>query len=401
MESESSESESKDVTTSRSDKPIKIAFLGDMYLGGEFIPYVEKHRIDILMPFSRLINDLSDTDILFVNFEGPISRGLNKREDVTALLSNHHRIVEFLTNFKICVLNLANNHIMDSGYEGLENTLRILDDNRLHHIGAGCNDSEADKELIIDCKGKRVAFIAYTTDEIHVRSIIARNDMPGCASYLDVEKVVRRIQDLKNKADVICVSLHWGHEFYQYPSPLQVTIAHALADAGANYIVGHHPHVIQGIEIYNKALIMYSLGNFFFPPFRSTSGRLQYLKPLAREFMIVRSDFTKIEQKEYDLLGGTVNQDYTIASFVGDNRNKFLQKAASLSKPVSNLNYDKFWESYKSRREHELLRENFYEAFRKLSQMPLRDLLMTIKPKDIKRNIDRLFKVVFSGRAQV
>lgn len=392
---ESSEAGNKRLNNRNNDNSIKFAFVGDLFLGGELIPYVDKHRFDLLSPFQFISNYLSEADILFVNFEGPICSGLNKREDVTAIISNHPSIIEFLKKFKICVLNLANNHIMDYGYEGLSNTLKLLDENKINYIGAGSNDIEANKELIIECKGRKVAFIAYTTDELHVRSVIARNDKPGCAAYLDLDKVVRKIQDLKNKADVICVSLHWGHEYYQYPSHSQVTIAHALVDAGADYVIGHHPHVIQGIENYNNSLIMYSLGNFFFSPFKSTRGRLQYQRPLTKDFMIVRSDFSESATIAYDLLGGVVNKDYCLVPFVGDDRKQFIQKVSSLSHPITGPDYDKFWESYKSRRQQELLKESFFEAFRKLSQMSLRNFLTNIGPHDIKRNISRLFKILF------
>lgn len=394
---ESSEAGNKSVNNRNNDNSLKLAFLGDLFLGGEFIPYAEKHRIDLFKPFQLISNYLSEVDILFVNFEGPICSGLNKREDVTAIISNHPSIIEFLKKFKICVLNLANNHIMDYGPAGLDKTLMLLDANKLYHIGAGCNDIEADKELIIECKNRKVAFIAYTTDEIHVRSIIARNDRPGCAAYLDLDKVVRKIQDLKNKADVICVSLHWGHEYYRYPSTAQVNIAHSLADVGADYIIGHHPHVIQGIENYNNSLIMYSLGNFFFSPFKSTRGRLQYQKPLTKEFMIVRSTFNESETIGYDLLGGTVNKDYFLVPFAGTDKNKFLQKVSVLSRPIGKTDYDKFWEQYSVRRKKELLNENLIEAFRKLSRMSLRDFLTTIGPSDITRNIGRFFKIMFKA----
>jgi poly-gamma-glutamate synthesis protein (capsule biosynthesis protein) len=195
----------------------------------------------------------------------------------------------------------------------------------------------------------------------------------------------------------VCVSIHWGHEYFQYPSPAQIETAHTLADAGATFIISHHPHVIQGIEKYKNAIIMYSLGNFFFSSFRSMTGRLQYQKPLTREFMIVCSDFSESETIGYDLLGGTVNEDYCLIPFVGDDQQRFIQKESSLSHPIIEPNYDKFWESYKSRREQELLRENFIEAFRKLSRMSLRDFLTTIGPNDIIRIIGRFFKILFKA----
>lgn len=395
---ESSEAGNKRVKRGNKDNSIRFAFLGDLFLGGEFISFAEKYRLDLLSPFEHVSNYLSEVDILFVNFEGPICSGQNKRKDVTAIISNHPSTIGLLKKFKLCVSNLSNNHMMDYGSEGLKNTLMLLDDNKLHHVGAGHNEIDANKELMIECNGKRVAFIAYTTDEMHVRSIIAQKDKPGCASYLNINKVVGRINDLKNKADVICVSLHWGHEYYQYPSTEQVTIAHALADAGANYIIGHHPHVIQGIESYNNSLIIYSLGNFFFSPFRSPKGRLKYHKPLTKEFMIICSTFNESNNIEYDLYGGTVNKDYCLIPFGGSDLQRFTQKISSLSRPISNNDYDIFWDRYQVRRKKELSNEDLIEAFRKLSGMSLKDFLVTIGPSDIKRNIERFFRILFKSR---
>ncbi len=392
------EATNKDMNTENREKPLKIVFLGDLFLGGEFITTAKQDNCDLLRPLHLVSNNLADADILFVNLEGPIYSGLNKREDVTAIISNHAFVIEFLTKFKICVLNLANNHIMDYGTEGLNHTLCLLDNNKLDHVGAGCNYIEANKELIIDCDNRKVAFAAYTTDEIHVKSIIARDDSPGCATYLDLDKVVSRIHDLKSKADVVCVSLHWGHEYYQYPSPSQIIIAHSLADAGADYVIGHHPHVIQGIENYNNSLIMYSLGNFFFSPFRSTSGRLQYQKPLTKEFMIVCSDYSESETIGYDLFGGTVNEDYCLVPFDGDDQQRFIQKESSLSRPITDPAYSKFWEEYRVMREHELLSDNLIEAFRKLFRMSLKDIASTVGPGDIKRNIRRFYEILFKSR---
>lgn len=376
---------------------LKFAFLGDLFLGGEFITYAEKNQIDLLRPFHYISNYFSDAEILFVNFEGPIFSGPNKRKDVTVHISNHPSIIEFLKKFKICVLNLANNHIMDYGPEGLDKTLFLLKANKLNYIGAGRNAVEADKELIIEYKSRKIAFIGYTTNELYVGSVIAQHDKPGCATYLDLDKVLRKVQDLKKEVDVICVSLHWGHEYHQYPSHSQVAIAHALVDAGANYIIGHHPHVIQGIESYNKSLIIYSLGNFFFSPVRSTKGRLLYQKPLTKEFMIVRSTLSESDTIGYDFLAGYINKDYCFVPFFDADLQMFMQKMSSLSRPISDANYDKYWEAYQEKRRHELSHENLIEAFRKLSGMSFKDIATTVGIDDIKRNIKRLHNIFFKS----
>lgn len=386
------------MNTQQLNGSLRFAFIGDLFLGGEFIPYAQQNKMGFLQPFQNITKYLNDCDILLINLESPIFQGPDKRSDVTAILSNHPAVMDFLTSHKLCILNLANNHIMDYGVAGLRHTISLLQKNNLNYVGAGNNEEEANRECIIECKGRRISFVAYTSNERNVRAIIARSDSPGCATFLDLDRAVRQVRALKQKTDVVCVSLHWGNEYFQYPSPAQIETAHILADAGATFVIGHHPHVIQGIEKYKNSLIMYSLGNFFFPPFRSTTGRRQYQKPLTRDFIIVRSAFNESETIGYDLCGGAVNKDYCLVPFVGNYLKQFTQKVSSLSTPVNLPGYDKFWESYKVRRQQELLNENLFEAFKKLFRMSLKDIASTIGPKDIKRNIIRLYKIIFRPR---
>ena len=189
----------------------------------------------------------SDVDIVLANLEGPLFEGSSRRPDVTSLLSNHPAIIDFLKNKSICVLNLANNHIMDYGSEGLKQTTDLLKEQGIYFVGAGKNEIEANREVIIELKGKKIA-----TAERHVGSIIAGLDSPGCASLANLNEIVKKISNLKQTVDIICISLHWGYEYFSYPSPDQVKIGHDLVDAGATYVVGHHPHVAQGIENYNN-----------------------------------------------------------------------------------------------------------------------------------------------------
>lgn len=371
---------------------ISFAFIGDTMVGGDFIAFAKKHNIELLHPFRAIKPNLFNTDLCFVNLEGPIFEGSDKRSDVTTLLSNHPKILDLFNVDHLCVFNLANNHIMDYGVEGLNHTIALLKKNNLNYLGAGNNDREANQALIVECKGKRIAFVAYTSDEKHVGSIIAGPQRPGCASFLDVTKATRRVAELKQKTDIVCVSLHWGHEYLQYPSPKQIEIAHAFVDAGANFVIGHHPHVIQGIEKYKDALIIYSLGNFFFPPVRSTSGRPQYQKEITKEFMIITSGMDAAMNIEFSCLGGTVNDGFAMTPF--DDQTPFLTKISRLSEQLCCQNYKEFWGNYKDRREKQLIRESLSEAFNKLRLMTFKDLISTVKLSDIKRNLERFYSLL-------
>ena len=229
------------------DSQIRFVFAGDIMIGGEFLSYVNAHNLDPLYPFERIVPYLCDSDMVFINLDGPIFRGAERRPGVTSILSNDPVILKLFSQFKTCVVNLANNHIMDYGVEGLNCTTKLLQEKGFPYVGAGKNSKEAEKELVIELKGTRVAFVAYTSNEPHVGAVTSGPESPGCASFQEIDSVIEKIQSLKSTADIICVSLHWGHEYYLYPTPEQRTIAHKLVDAGAHYVIGHHPHVVQGV----------------------------------------------------------------------------------------------------------------------------------------------------------
>lgn len=373
---------------------ITFSFVGDVLFGGEFLDYVENHNIDLLHPFQEVKSLFSDTDIFIANLEGPIFKGKNKRKDVTALLNNHHAIIDYFKQYDACVLTLGNNHVMDYGQEGLFHTLDLLRKYGIYCIGAGINAEEAWNELIIEVRGKKVAFLSFTSDSSHIKAVIASSEKPGCASFSEQGKIIEKLKELRNRVDILCIALHWGYEYFQYPSYEQKKLAHLLVDAGATYIVGHHPHAIQGVEKYKDSLIMYSLGNFFLPPFRFVTGRLKFQKKIEKEFMVVNSVIDELRNATYDCIGGSMLKNYTLMPYAKNAQEKFNNRLNSISKPIIFNNYNNYWLKYKNEREKALVKEELLEAFKKAYKMPLRDLLKTIKLSDLKRNVSRLCRVI-------
>lgn len=126
-----------------------------------------------------------------------------------------------------------------------------MENNRIRTVGAGKNQKEASEGIILEKKGIKLGFLAYTTSKDYVHSIIATENSGGCVSYEDLHKVQKDIEKIKKTVDIVCVSLHWGHEYFSYPSPEQIEIAHQIIDFGCDIIIGHHPHMMQGVEKYN------------------------------------------------------------------------------------------------------------------------------------------------------
>jgi len=165
----------------------------------------------------------------------------------------------------ICFVSLANNHMMDYGVEGLQSTIEACKRAGLYFAGAGRDVGEACKPAYMDVNGYRVAALSRTSVIVSSPSY-ATDNTPGVA-FLDIDETIKTISMCRKEADIVVLSIHWGVENYLYPSQEQRSLARRFAEAGVNLIIGHHPHVLQGIERLGKALVIYSLGNFAFDEF--------------------------------------------------------------------------------------------------------------------------------------
>jgi poly-gamma-glutamate synthesis protein (capsule biosynthesis protein) len=162
------------------------------------------------------------------------------------------------------VMQLANNHAMDYGGEGLADTCAALDAAGIAHVGAGADYAAADAPVVIAARGVRVGFLAYSL--IVPPGSAAGRDRPGLntlpAQY--AQWLRRDIAALRPQCDLVVVGFHWGHEGSSVPDADQRRIGRAAIDAGADLVIGGHPHTFQGVEYYGAGLIAYSMGNFCF-----------------------------------------------------------------------------------------------------------------------------------------
>lgn len=158
------------------------------------------------------------------------------------------------------VVTLANNHAFDCFASGFRRVKAVLDDLGVAHFGAGETLAEAEAPAVLDVRGTRVAFLG-AVDERSGPTPFATADGAGVAPF-DVARLAERIAAARADADHVVVSVHWGEERFLIPSPAQVDAARRLVEAGASLVVGHHPHVVQGLETCDGRPIAYSLGNF-------------------------------------------------------------------------------------------------------------------------------------------
>jgi len=223
-------------------------------------------------PFNLLDPQLDTADLALINVEMAISdrgRAVNKRFVFRAPSSAAGRIAQA----GIDVATLANNHARDYGSEALLDTVDWLEAAGVVTVGAGANLDEAHQHKVLTAgNGVRVAFVGASM--IVPGGFTAGNATAGIASLYgsSADRTFAAIRAAADEADVVIATVHWGIERDTCPSVTQETMARELLSAGADAVIGHHPHVIQPVEFYDRKLIAYSLGNFVWHPRRGIAG---------------------------------------------------------------------------------------------------------------------------------
>jgi poly-gamma-glutamate capsule biosynthesis protein CapA/YwtB (metallophosphatase superfamily) len=251
------DSESQNIVTEAPTYGSLVA-VGDICFSG-----IEKKVIeDLEYPWAGTKSILQSGTILVGNQEVPYSSRGSIYTQKKWTFRMDPRTARSLTNAGFQVVTLANNHIMDYGPLAMLDTLNILDDLNIAHTGAGNNLSEAREPAILTASdGTTFAFLSYSL--VYPELFWASSKRAG-TPYGDPAFFVPDIQKAKALADHVVVSFHWSAELLLYPKPYQKLYGRKCIDAGASIVLGHHPHVLQGIEVYHGGLIAYSLGNFIF-----------------------------------------------------------------------------------------------------------------------------------------
>jgi len=214
----------------------------------------------ITYPLAKVKTLLLDADVRVGNLESPISdSGVKFDKTYTFKIPVRHAGVLLDGGFD--VMTLANNHILDNGEGALLSTFHVLDSLGVKHIGAGRNIAEARQPVIIEKKGIKVGFLGYSLT--FPEEFWADEKRPGTA-YGHAHYLQEDIPKLRSQVDILIVVFHWGVEKSLVLKDYQKEMGHLAIDLGADAVVAHHPHVLQGIELYKGKPIAYSLGNFCF-----------------------------------------------------------------------------------------------------------------------------------------
>ena len=213
-------------------------------------------------PWAGIKDILNSGTILIGNQEVPFSNQKTVYTPKKWTLRSDPRSVQSLVNAGFKVVTLANNHMLDYGPAGLQDTLDTLNNAKILHTGAGANLQAAREPAIYTTPdGMRFAFLAYSL--VYPDIFWATSSRPGTA-YGAPNFFVSDIKHAKTLADYVVVSFHWSDELHFYPFDYQKVYGQQCIDAGASIVLGHHPHVLQGLEVYHGGIIAYSLGNFVF-----------------------------------------------------------------------------------------------------------------------------------------
>ncbi len=273
---------------------ITIAAVGDIMLGGKAGPFLRQFGPDY--PFRDVMPVLRTADVVAGNLESPISTRGTAVENKKFTLRADPLAARALKAAGIRVVSLANNHAMDFGPLALEDTLAALNENDILFTGAGMDLDDARAPAIVKVKGKTLAFLSYSLT--FPLEFFASAGRPGTApGYADFVKA--DIEKVRPRADLVVVSFHWGAELLTAAKDYQIDLGHQAIDWGADVVLGHHPHVLQEIEVYKGHLIAYSLGNFVFGSESNRTNESMILLLTFRDKSLVKAEAVPIDVNNY------------------------------------------------------------------------------------------------------
>lgn len=230
--------------------PSTIVVTGDIMLGRAVEKISLARGFDY--PFLRAKDIFSGADVVFANLEGPVPSAHERTPDYSFRFSFLPESIRAMKGAGVNAVTLANNHAVDFGEDGYSNTAKELKKRGIDFVGHPVRMGE---ELTFkkSIRGREVRFIGL-------------NDTYAPVNIKQASEMVR---NLKKDGTFVIVAVHWGEEYRNVSNKRQQTLGRALIDAGADVVVGHHPHVVEEMEIYKEKPIFYSLGNFIFDQYFS------------------------------------------------------------------------------------------------------------------------------------
>ena len=251
---------------------VSLLFAGDILFDPNYAVMAKALRQPngILDSFSNdLLEIMEEADIFLVNNEFPYSDRGAPQEGKAFTFRAKPEYVEQLKEMHVDMVSLANNHAFDYGEDAFMDTLTILEEAGIPYLGAGRNIQEASEPYYLEKNGLKIAFLAATQiermDNPNTRG--ATETMPGVFRCWDAEKLYEQIKLAKENSDFVVVFVHWGTENQTEVDWAQKDQVGKYVEAGADLVVGAHPHCLQPLEMIERTPVIYSVGNFLFSSF--------------------------------------------------------------------------------------------------------------------------------------
>ncbi len=251
------------VLAEEGENTITISLAGDVMMDGSVRQQINKYGYDY--PWEKVGDYLKDSDLAIVNLETSITTRGNKWPNKQFNFRSNPKNLDSMKAAGVDMVTLANNHVLDYSNQGLIDTIDNLKKREISYAGGGKNKKEALQGVIIEKDDIKIGVLAFSRVIPDVKWY-ANNNRAGIVGAYDgyTQDMFKRIEEMKKEVDILILSSHWGVERSTKPRPQDIKIAKAAIDAGVDIVMGHHPHVLQGVEIYKGKPIFYSLGNFVF-----------------------------------------------------------------------------------------------------------------------------------------
>ena len=241
---------------------VVLLFAGDVLIQAEVEKRYGAEGITGIVS-KEVLAAMTEADIMMVNNEFQFSTRGEPMEDKQYTFQTNPEYVQVLLDLGVDIVSLANNHTLDFGKEALIDTMDTLDHAGILHAGAGEDKERAEELQIIEVDGRKFGFLAATR-VIPVSGWNIEYGQPGLFATYDPTNLAKKIAEAKEQCDFLTVYVHWGIERVEYPKAYERALATTYFDAGADLVLGSHPHVLQGIEFIGEKPVFYSLGNYIF-----------------------------------------------------------------------------------------------------------------------------------------
>lgn len=254
--------ESKTEVIEESQKEALLAFAGDVMFSEQYLATYDKGGIGALVD-EEMLSYMQGADLFMLNEEFPFSLRGEAMEDKQYTFCLEPKYVKIFQELGCDLVTIANNHALDFGQDAFCDTLDTLKEAQITYVGGGYNITEASAPAIRTIAGQTFAIFAATRVSPSY-DWYATDQQPGMFQTYDPTRLNQAIQEANEQYDHTIVFLHWGIERNEIPEEYQRTLAKGYIDAGADLIIGCHPHILQGFEYYHGVPIIYSLGNYLF-----------------------------------------------------------------------------------------------------------------------------------------